>query len=95
MNFLSQKSSESDSYSKIGHGFSNKVVQKLKLSINYFLQKCTPKLLFFIEKKIRQIRMVFDFENSLSGQKPCFSEPKQLARQKVKNQYNSYDFSKL
>ena len=40
-----------------------KVVKKLKLSINYFYKKCAPKQLFFIEKKIRQIQMIFDIEN--------------------------------
>ena len=40
-----------DSLSKIGHDFSNKVVKKLKLSINYFYKKCAPKQLLFIEKK--------------------------------------------
>ena len=40
-----------ESTSKIGHDFSNKVVQKLKLSINHFHKKCAPKQLFFIEKK--------------------------------------------
>jgi hypothetical protein len=40
-----------DSLSKIGHNFSNRVVQKLRLSINYFKKKCAPKQLFLIEKK--------------------------------------------
>ena len=44
-------SSSDDGLSKIGHDFSNKVVQKLKLSINHFYKKCAPKQLFFIEKK--------------------------------------------
>ena len=47
-NFVSPST---DSSSKIGHAFTNKVVQKLKLSINYFYKKCAPKQLFFIEKK--------------------------------------------
>ena len=58
-------SSSGDGSSKIGHDFSNKVVQKLKLSINHFYKKCAPKQLFFNEKKIRKIQMIFDIENSL------------------------------
>ena len=44
-------SSSGDGLSKIGHDFSNKVVQKLKLSINHFYKKCAHKQLFFNEKK--------------------------------------------
>ena len=44
-------SSSGDYLSKIGHDFSNKVVQKLKLSINHFYKKCAHKQLFFNEKK--------------------------------------------
>ena len=44
-------SSSGDGSSKIGHGFSNKVVQKLKLSINHFYKKCAHKQLLFKEKK--------------------------------------------
>jgi hypothetical protein len=41
-----------DSSSKIGHDFSNKGIQILKLSKNYFLQKkCAPKRVFSNEKK--------------------------------------------
>jgi hypothetical protein len=40
-----------ESFSKIGHDFSKKIVQKLKLSINTFHKKCAPKQLFFNEKK--------------------------------------------
>ena len=58
-------SSSGDGSSKIGHDFNNKVVQKLKLSINYFYKKCAHKQLFFNEKKIRKIRTIFDIENSL------------------------------
>ena len=47
-------SSSDDGSSKFGHDFSNKVVQKLKLSINHFYKKCTPKQLFFNEKKIQK-----------------------------------------
>ena len=45
------ESSSCDGSSKIGHDFSNKVVQKLKLSINHFYKKCALKQLFFNEKK--------------------------------------------
>ena len=44
-------SSSGDSSSKIGHDFSIKVVQKLKLSINHFYKKGAHKQLFFNEKK--------------------------------------------
>ena len=54
-----------DTLSKIGHDFSNKVGQKLKLSINIFYKKCAHKQLLFNEKKIRKIRTIFDIENSL------------------------------
>ena len=37
--------------SKIVRDFSDKVVQKLKLSINHFYKKCAHKQLFFNEKK--------------------------------------------
>ena len=47
-------SSSGDGSSKIGHDFSNKVVQKLKLSINHFYKKCAHKQLFFNEKKIQK-----------------------------------------
>ena len=51
--------------SKIGPDFSNKKVLKLKLPKNNFNKKCAPKLLFFNEKKIRKIRIIFGIENSL------------------------------
>jgi hypothetical protein len=44
-----------DSLPKIGHDFSNKVVQKLKLSRNSFNKRCAPKLVFFIEKKSERL----------------------------------------
>ena len=50
-NFVSPSS---DSSSKIGHDFSNKVVRRLKLSINQFYKKCAHKQLFFNEKKIQK-----------------------------------------
>ena len=58
-------SSSGDGLSNIGHDFSNKVVQKLKLSINHFYKKCAHKQLFFNGKKVRKIRTIFDIENSL------------------------------
>ena len=54
-NFVSPSS---DSLSKIGHDFSNKVVQKLTLSINIFYKKRGPKQLFFNKKKIKKIRTI-------------------------------------
>ena len=44
-------SSSGDGSSKIGHDFSNKVVQNLKLSINLFYKICAHKQLFFKGKK--------------------------------------------
>ena len=44
-------SSSGDGSSKIGHDFSNKVVQKFKCSINNFYKKRATKQLFFNEKK--------------------------------------------
>ena len=40
-----------DSSSKIGHDFSNKVGQKLKLSKNYFHKKSASKRVFFNKRK--------------------------------------------
>ena len=62
-NFVSPSA---DSSSKIGRHFSNKAVLKLKLAKNAFYKKGAPKLIFFNEKKIRKIRMIFDVENSLT-----------------------------
>ena len=42
--------------SKIGHHFSNK---ELILSKNVNNKKCAPKLVFFNEKKLRKIWMIF------------------------------------
>jgi hypothetical protein len=50
---------------KIVPDVSKKLVSKLKLLKNHFIKKCTPKLLFFNEKKIRKIWMVLEIENSL------------------------------
>ena len=43
-----------DTLSKIGYDFSNKVVQKLRLSKNYFYKKCAPKRVFFNGKEIQK-----------------------------------------
>ena len=51
--------------SKIRPAFNKKVFLKLKLTKNHFSKKCAPKFLFFNEKKIRKIRMIFNVENSL------------------------------
>ena len=59
-NFLNPSA---DSSSKIRHDFSNTVVQKLKLSKNNFNKKRALKLVLFIEKKFRKIRMILDIEN--------------------------------
>ena len=55
-------SPSADGSSKIGHDFSNKVVQELKLSINHFYKNCAHKQLFFNEKKIRKILTIFDIK---------------------------------
>jgi hypothetical protein len=47
-------SSSGDGSSKIGHDFSNKVVQKSKLAISHFYKKCAHKQLFFNEKKFQK-----------------------------------------
>ena len=36
------------------------LVQKLKLTKNYCSKKSAPKLLFLIEKKIRELQLIFD-----------------------------------
>ena len=41
----------------------NKVVQKLKFSENVNNKKHAPKIIFFNEKKIGKIRIIFDFES--------------------------------
>jgi hypothetical protein len=51
--------------SKIWPNFSNEVFFNLKLSKNHINKICAPNLLFFNEKKIRKIQMIFDIENSL------------------------------
>ena len=49
--------------SKIGHHFSNKVIQKLILSKNVNNKKCAPKLVLFNEKKMGKIPLISDIEN--------------------------------
>ena len=51
--------------SKIRRHFRNKSCSILKLSKNVFYKKCGPKLIFFFEKKIRKIWMIFDIEKWL------------------------------
>ena len=58
-------SPSSDSSSKIGHHFSNKVVSKLKSAKNGFYKKGALELIFFNEFFFRKIEIVFDIENSL------------------------------
>ena len=58
-------SPSSDSSSKIGRHFSNKVVLKLKSGKNAFYKKGALKLIFFNEFFFRKILMIFDIENSL------------------------------
>ena len=43
-----------ESSSKIWHDFSNKVGLNIKLPKTISNKKCTPKLLFFIEKKLER-----------------------------------------
>ena len=47
---------------KLGTILENKVVQKLKFSKNDNNKKPSSKLIFFNEKKIRKIQMIFDIE---------------------------------
>jgi hypothetical protein len=39
------------------------VIQKLMLSKNVNNTKCAPKLIFFNEKKMKKIPVIFDIEN--------------------------------
>ena len=50
---------------KLGVILVNKVVLKLKSAKNVFYKKGAPKLIFFNELFFRNIRMIFDIENSL------------------------------
>ena len=43
----------------LGMILGNKVVQNLKLEKNVFIQKWPPKLIFFNEKEIKKIRIIF------------------------------------
>ena len=40
----------------------NKILEKLILSKNDNNKKCAPKMIFFNEKKLRKIWMIFDIE---------------------------------
>jgi hypothetical protein len=48
---------------KLGIIIENKAIQKLPLSKNVNNQTCTPKFVFFNEKKIWKFWMIFDVEN--------------------------------
>ena len=48
---------------KLGTILENKVVQKLKFSENDNNNKPSYQLIFFNEKKVRKIGMIFDIEN--------------------------------
>ena len=61
-NFVSLSS---DGSSKIGHDFINKVVQKLKLSMNLFIKNVPINNYSSMKKKFKKIRTIFDIENSL------------------------------
>ena len=50
---------------KLGTILENKVPQTLNLPKNDGNKKCSPKLIFFNEKKIRKIRIIFDIEKCL------------------------------
>ena len=56
-----------ETLSKIEPDYSDKKILKLKLLKNHFYKKCVPKLFFFNGKKIREIRIIFDIENSLES----------------------------
>ena len=52
------------SLSKIGHAFSNKVVQELtQEKKNVFNKKWSLKLIFSNEKKMKKILLIFDIKN--------------------------------
>ena len=55
MKLLTFVNPSDDSLSKIGHDFSNKVDQKLKLSKTNFNVKCAHKQVQFIEKKSERL----------------------------------------
>ena len=65
MKFPNFGSPSSDSSSKIGCHFSNKVVLKLKSAKNAFYKKGALKLIFLYELFFRKIRMIIDIKNSL------------------------------
>ena len=65
MKFPNFVTSSSDGSSKIGHDFSNKVVQKLKLSINHIYKNVPLNNYSSMKKIFRKIRTFFDIENSL------------------------------
>ena len=48
---------------KIERQFSNKVILKLKLTINVFYKKCSPKWILFNEKNFKKIQTIFGLAN--------------------------------
>ena len=54
------------------------MVQKLKLPKNHFNKKCAPNLLFFNEKKFREIRMIFEIE--IQFESPIFALCAEIAK---------------
>jgi hypothetical protein len=53
------------SWQKLEIILENKGIQKLMLSKKVNNKKCAPRFIFFNEKKIRKIKMIFDVENWL------------------------------
>ena len=51
--------------SKIGLHFNDKGILKLMLSKNVNNKKCAPNFQFFNEKKLKKIRITFDFGSSI------------------------------
>ncbi len=64
MKLLNFMSPTRKSLTKIGHNFSNKVVQKLKFS-NKINKSCSPSPIFFNEKKVRNFAYIPIFILSL------------------------------
>ena len=80
--------------SKIRRHFRNKSRSILKLSKNVFYKKCGPKLIFFNEKKIREIWTFFDIENWLwKSDLGTFWQPMWTSvKVKSKNYFSYTDF---
>ena len=80
---------------KLGTILENKVVQKFKFSKNDNNKKPFSELLFFNEKKIRKIRMIFDIENWLwKSDLGTFWRPMWTSvKVKSKNHFSFTDFT--